>query len=270
MSWLTINGIELSGIVALDSPEGPRRDIGGAREAASGRSSLTRQARKRDLRFETVPLSGGDAFAWEALLTGAGHVWSFDVSRYSSKGVGPSFSDGTLESTSPAPKYGAKYLRLVVDATLEYALGAAFAAWTASMWVFNANAENAWTHYVVRSDGAKWVNGVRSDSYALSVNFTGSDGLFTVVGPDPGPANVDDLVICPGLWVDDWPAQIFAAGRAFGAAPYLTAAGLLVPEAATRQMLCARCDEQIMKVNLGTGDGLAADVRKLNVELRER
>jgi hypothetical protein len=274
MSWLTLNGIELSSVVALDSePTGARREVGSVTEAADGTLVLTRQARKRDLRFDTIPLSGSDARAWEALFTGEGHVWSFDVSKYSSKGLAPGDADGTLETATPSPKYGAKYLELIIDATINWNLGADFvSAWTVAAWMNNSSVfgDSAWHHFGVTSDGDTFVDGALDETPPVPVTLSLVAGVLQLVGPDPGPVHIDDLVAFPAVWPADWFAQVAAATAAFGSTPYLTAAGLLVPEAATRSMICTSCEETIMLANLSDGLGRRQDVRTLSVELKGR
>lgn len=268
-AWLTINGIELAAVVALkDGVDGPRRDIGSKGEASDGSIILTRQTRKYDQKFRTVPLSGPDAAAWEGLFTGVSHVWSFDVSKYSSKGRGPNAgSGGTLESTSPMPVYGAQYLRLPAAAGIVYP-GVYATDWTLATWLQFPGLIDEWTHYVETSDGRHYKNGVRDESFVLAPTFTFAAGDLTISNGSGFVLDLDDMVVSPFLWPSDWPAQVAAAGVAFGPTPYLTAAGLLVREAATRKMVCEKCDANITKANLSDGNGLAPDVHELEVELK--
>lgn len=273
MAWLTINGIEVARVAAIDSsPASKRRDIGSESEASDGTTVKTRQTRKRDLTFGTKPLSGDDAFAWESLLTGAGHVWSFDSSFYSSKGLGPSLNEGSLESTSPDPVFGAGYARLGAGEQLDYTVNYSDDVWTVAFWAENAAVDaTGWHHFMTRGSGGWFIDGVLYPGLpTLPLNASLGGAVFSFEGPVAGPCNIDDLVILPYLWPDDWAAQVFAAGAPFGPAPYLTAAGLLVPEAATRTMICSSCDEAYMVANLGDGAGRQHDVRRLSVELKQR
>jgi hypothetical protein len=251
VSWLKVNGIELARVVAaFSTPEGKRRDIGDKGEAADGTTRITRQTRKRDLNLELVPLSRADALAWEGLLTGEGHVWSFDVSSYSSKGLGPTVFTGSLESTTPSPKYGAKYLQLDIDEDASFVFPA-YAQWTISLWFQNGSGvySGAWHHAVARSDGARWIDGARNDGFAFdgtSVILTFNGTTLQLTGPDPGPAYVDDLIVVPYLWPLNWAHQVYSAGAAFGSTPFLTCAGDVISEASTRRMICAESSEQIL------------------------
>ncbi len=141
MSWLTLNGIELAAIAGnANKPKGPRRDIGDASAASDGSMRITRQTRKRDVTLESVPLTGAEAFAWESLITGAGHVWSFDVSVYSSKGLPGAAEAAELELQDIHTKYGEKALRVAADEEWTAALPSTtgdFASgrpWTVSAW----------------------------------------------------------------------------------------------------------------------------------------
>lgn len=275
MSWLTLNGIETSGIASIEgAPTGEHRNIGADHEATDGSLTLTRQTRKRDLQLQTVPLSGADAFAWESLLVCEGHVWSFDSHFYSSKGLAGVASGATLESATPSPRYGAKYMEVPLDQTFT-ATFPAYAKWTVACWFRNGDGafSTEWHHLVTNSDGHTWLDGVSNDGFGFdgdSFLFSFDGTTLTITGPDPGPAYIDDLIVCPYLWLEDWPAQVYADTKPFGPTPYLTAAGLLVPEAATRDMACMKCDERVMKANLSDGNGMAPDVRVLSVELKAR
>jgi len=275
MAWLKCCGIELAGVVSLPNPpSSEHRDIGHVGEAASGKTVVTRIARKRDLKFTTRPLSADDAAAWEALITGEGHVFSFDVSEYSSKGLGPSIIDnlGPIVSVGSiaAPKYGAKFVGFDIDQTLDLdGIVPATAPWTWAAWINNNGvfADYVWHHVVIRSDGKRWLDGVRNDSVIpLGFDFTDGDLHFSG-GFDPPPVGIDDLVVFPALWPEDWPAQVYRAGVAFGAAPFLSMAGDMVREAATRTMICKSVSEKFLIANVG--DGMERDVRTLEFDLAE-
>lgn len=275
MPWLTVNGIELKKLVALSGdPAGARRDIGDQSQASDGFLRVTRQTRKRDFKFTTVPLTGAEAFSWESFLVGEGHVWSFDSHFYSSKGLAGtgSVAPPNVEVQASIKKFGAGALKVVSGETWQTTDALALAApWTMAVWARGVTVAPTWHHYVERYDGTTldaWLDGVRQ---APATNF---DDLFTAVLPYVilktdylgEESYFDDLVICPYLWADTWPAQVFAAGRAFGPLPYLTAIGDLVREATTRQMVCSSLDEKVVIAGL---DGeLQRDARVLSVELK--
>lgn len=265
MPWFTINGIELAGIAAIASPPaGDRRDIGSQTEAGDGSLIITRQTRKRDLKFGTVPLGRADAYAWEGLLAGESAVWSFDTEFgfYSSKGD-PGDGVGVVQGTTK--KYGTAALQ-VDGGEAWFTTGMGLVApWTVALWARPST--DPWVHYVLRSDGAKWVDGTRNDAFGIDSLLEVAAGDVVLTNQAPVNAEYfDDLVVSPFLWLDTWPAQVFAAGQPFGPAPYLTAAGNLVPEATTRRMGLVSMSEKVIVANRGSG--LEHDVRQLEFQLK--
>jgi serine/threonine-protein kinase len=70
-------------------------------------------------------------------------------------------------------------------------------------------------------------------------------------------------VVSPFLWPDSWPLQVAASGQPFGASPFLTAVGDLVPEAATRRMYCKAFSEKVPTgVVISTDPGAGQTVRR--------
>jgi hypothetical protein len=267
VAWLTLNGIKVSGIAEVNAASGERRDIGSQLVAGDGSMVVTRIARKRDLKLKTIPLTGADAHAWEGLMVGESNVWSFDSSFYSSKG-----KPGTGSATPPTvqvqtgtKQYGAGALDIGAGedwSTSGLGLGS---TWTVAFWA--KPVATAWVHYVIRSDGAKWVDGVRNDAFSASgvlVDVVSGEVILTNQAP-VSARYFDDLVASPFLWLTEWPAQVFVAGQPFGAAPYLTAVGDMVREATTRKMVCKGLSEKVMVANIA---GVRQrDARVLELEL---
>lgn len=145
--------------------------------------------------IETEPMLGVDADSLVALLDGRAHVMPWDVDAWSKAGLPPTSMAGwTLESATPAPKHGAKYVE--VSASITYLIDFLLSPtqWTAVFFRWNGA---AWVHLIVRSDGAKWVDGVRNDAFAtgfLSVNT--SAGSFSL---DSSGTAYDDGAVFPGL-----------------------------------------------------------------------
>ena len=76
----------------------------------------------------------------------------------------------------PAPKHGAARAEIEFYSTWEvvYTDG-----WTVAFWR-RAQAETAWNHYIIRSDGAQWVDGVRNDAADTSwFGVIGDELIFT-------------------------------------------------------------------------------------------
>lgn len=266
MAKLLVNGISAAAIIAAgDEPKGARRDVGDSGQAVDGTTRVSRRARKVDLSFKSQPLADADAAMWEAFLVGDGEAWNFDVSLYGSKGRGPSASTAaTLVSTHP--KFGAKNLNLgATTGTITYAaaalnLFAAYVGYTVMFWRYESA---AWHHYVVRSDGAKWKDGVRNDAASttfLTVNTTTGD--VTIANATGSAVEYDDLVVLPFLVDDLWPQTFAAATAAYSSLPYLNLTGDLVREQATRVAV-----GEVSTTHVRTGAGTRT---KLEVELKAR
>lgn len=261
MSVLLVNGINLGAIVALfGDPKGDRRDIGDSGEASDGTFRITRQTRKRDFNFKTIPLSDSDAYSWESLLTGEGEAWSFDVSLYGSKGLGPSSSSGA-SLVSSTPKFGAQNLRLAATTgTITYAAAVnsvgTTSAWTVCVWRYESG---AWHHYIVRSDGSKWYDGVQNN--ALSTTWLSvSSGNVTIANTTGATVDYDDLVVLPFKIIDSWAASIGTASSAFAPLPFLDVSGDLVPESSSRRVL-ATVKESLTKTGAGVRHSLEVELK---------
>lgn len=268
MAWLTLNGIELAAIAHVGSPpKSPRREIGEMKEAGDGTMRITRQNRKRDLSFESVPLVRANAFAWEGLICGEGEVWSFDSSLYGSKGLGPNAGYNASIVTGGTPKFGGGHLRLpATTGTITFDNAAwnasgGYVAFTAMVWRFESG---AWHHYIIRSDLAKWVDGVRNDA-ASTTWFSVSSGDVTLANTSGADVDYDDLVVLPYNILDAWAPIFGTALEAFSALPYLTAKGNLVPEAGSRRVL-GKVNESYLVAS--SGGSRQNDVRRLEVELQ--
>ena len=267
MPWLALNGINVGAIAAVgDPPKSGRRDIGAKGPAGDGSLRVTRQTRKRDLSFTSVPLTSSVALAWEGLITGEGESWSFESSEYGSKGTGPA-AGGVYSVPIGGGKFG-NCLRLPATTgliqypkTLLNSAGALM-GWTVMVW----RNEAPYRHYIVRSDGAKFLNGVSSGiatAWLTAASAPVSDGV-QLTNTGGAAVDYDDLVILPYAIPDTWAAVFGTATSAFSALPYVNATGDLVNEQATRRVL-GSVEETVMRATAG---GLRlADMKKLSVEL---
>lgn len=266
MPVLKINSINVGTIIAvLEEPKGTRRDIGDNTQATDGSMRITRQTRKRDLKFKTIQLSLNDSYVWESFITGEGEVWSFDTTLYGSKGLGPSASVlATIVAGST--KFGAGMLNLAATTgSISYA-AAINSFGTASLWSVSVyrstNAGVAWTHYIVRSDGAKWVDGARNDAASTTWLSVSGAGTVTIANTTGGAVQYDDLIVFPFKVLDTWPAIIFARTTAYPPLPYLDLDGDFIPEQTTRRVL-GSVDESTMRVASGSKS-------TLNIELKAK
>lgn len=259
---LALNGINLGPLIlAVEEPRESLRDIGETSVAADGSTRVSRSRRKRDIAFRTVPLTDAEAHAWLCLLTGEGEAWSFDASLYGSKGTGPSTYTNTAQGAG-VTKYGTG--RLSVGATtgtitfsgvVENAWGGS-TSWTVMFWRYEGT---AWVHYVVRADGAKWLDGVRNDA-ASTLWLDVADGNVTIENTTGAAVLYDDLVVLPFAVLDTWPAQVHAAAAAYGSVPVARATGDMVTEAASREVLGVVEETSYMLTGAGVRKQLRAEL----------
>lgn len=245
LPWLLANGIELAVIAAIaTAPKGARRDIGDQGGAVDGTMRLTQQTRKRDIAFSTIPLTQSDAFAWESYLSGEGHVWSFDANVYSSKGLGPSSSSGATVMTGSGSKFGTGALFINISTGTITFTGAllntfkATPAWTVGVWRFDDGTDSDFHHYMVRSDGAKWKDGVRNDGTGTAWLTVSGANVTLTAGGFVDPVLYSDLVCLPFKVLDGWPTVFGTSTAAFGPRPYTDLTGKMVPEQTSRRSLC--------------------------------
>ena len=248
MSIITVNGINIGSIMAAgDDPKVEWRDIGSESVATDGTTRLTRQTRKRDVKFKTIPLTQADAYAWTCLFTGEGETWSFDASLYGSKGTGPSTNVGCTVEIS-TPKFGVGRLNVpattgVIAYTAAVNSFGSSSKWAVLVWR-STDAGATWTQYVVRSDGAKWVNGTRNDA-ASTTWLSVASGVVTITNTTGSAVKYDDLVVLPFELMTTWPASLGAA--AFSPLPFVDLAGDVVDEQASRRVF-AKVSESLVKV----------------------
>lgn len=259
MAFLSINGIEFP--VAHGSYSETPREIGDTRTAFDGTLRKTRRAVKRDVQFESVPMSSADALAWDYLIRGIGEYWAFDSTLYGSKGSYYSSVSGVVAASTTYHKYGAGCLQLTSPASITYAPSGASSTWTVCVW--RQPSVGTWVHYVIDSSGRKWVDGVRNDAASTTWFTGGSSFTIATIGAD---MSYDDLVYFPALMPTDWPAAIVAAGVAFGSTPTVKLTGDAVPETSIRYAL-GGCEAEFDRAYVSGSWNNA--LRKLKVKLQE-
>jgi hypothetical protein len=237
------------------------REIGDRATAYDGTMRLTRRARKVDFAFEMPPMSAADAFAWEHLLAGTGQYWSFDSTLYSTKGVP---STGTAVRTPFGPKAGVGCLDFGIAQTFIGALGDEFALypWTVSLW---RNAGAGYVHYVVRSDGAKWVDGVRNDLAVTTWMAVTTSLTITDTG-----VPYDSIHAALGLWPEDWITPVYdMAGAAWANFPALSLYGDALPGSSTSARRTYLAEVSSSPIFGGRLDGASysASLHQLSVSL---
>lgn len=213
MPFLSLNGLTVRLLVS-NFDKGEPAIVGDRNRAINGALRETVVATKRSWRGTMAHASPADAEAWRRFLLREG--WdsvSFDGTLYSGKGLAPNAGHGATLSTA-SPKFGTHNVATNANAlTYSFALGS---VWSVSLWRWSGT---AWEHFVVRSDGAKWLAGTRNDA-AGTTFLSVSGGSVTLAASN----SFDDLAAFPFLLPATWPAEIAAATTAF-TCPTLIAAG---------------------------------------------
>lgn len=225
MPFLVVNGITFP----ADSATGNRKPsiIGDRKRAYLGSMRSSQTVIKRTWDVSLKPAIQSDADAYEGLIQGLGHSWSFDVDLYSDKkGLGKKAQTGTVTPAVAGGKFGNK-VQIAALSNVTWAAGLPTTSYTVMVWRLETA---VWHHYVVRKNGGttnKWKDGASNDGVAttwLTVNGSGDVVLGDVaVGPD----DFDDLVALPYVIPSSWPAAIFAAGVAWQPLPELGVSGTM-------------------------------------------
>lgn len=207
MSILTINGLPVS----LDSMRESVAPVRGAvARGPGGYLSKPGGALKRSLDIRSIPMSLGDATALKGLLTGAGHVLSFEESLYSADGLGP--DAGYTVSLSTLHKFGSFSCFIYAGRT---------ATWDAQLgdkYVISAWGYDTSWHHLASVSGVEYVDGVASAIVDLTVSSSGA-----VVLAGSTYSRIDDLVILP--YAVPIATLLTLHASAFSALPRLRLAG---------------------------------------------
>ena len=263
MSFLRINGYVLP--VVDGGAHVSRSAIGDATRTYSGAWTSTIRATKRRIEVETPPLAAALADALVGLVMGRGHVWHFNDAtnwQYSTKGLGKSAGSG---SSLASGKFG-RGVRIAAGGSLTWATELP-TDYTLMVWYYTSG---AWHHYIVRSDAAKWVDGVRND--AASTPFLSVSSGSTVLG-DTGAAgnqDFDDLVALPYLVHADMATTWGVAAAAFSDLSTLNVSGdvfFTSTNITMRWDQAASVDEEILQAVI---DGtFTAAARRVSFALEE-
>jgi hypothetical protein len=229
MVALSVNGIEIPVCTWKESDE----EIGERMRASSGKSLVSIRDRKFVRRFSVRTEDTTLAEAIKGLLTGDGFSWSFDIDWYSEQGLPVIATAGaassSLGSTAPTPAFGAKRLAIPAATTVSWQLPDRYSVvWTMIFWAYYSG---AWHHYVLNSLGEKWKDGATTtDSVYVNVVTGGGTTQMQLSSPSGSAAYYDDVVVVPYLWPSTWPAQVYAATRAWKPFPFLSVDGELMPQ----------------------------------------
>jgi hypothetical protein len=236
MSFLAINGIDLEAIVGSYN-ESPR-EIGETTNAYNGTLRKSRQDTKFDITLETPPMTQADAWAWDGLLRGLGHSWSFNSSLYSSKGLPPNATTGLSVSTGTNGRNSTEALLVTAAGSPNTAVYATElgSSWTVALWRKQTSG-GTYAHYVVTSDGHKWVDGSRNDG-ASTTFISVSSGTLTLTGHTADAVYFEDVLAVPFVMPDAWPPLYYAFVNAAPQpdVPKLTVTGDAIAETSRTMM----------------------------------
>lgn len=213
MGYLEINGFTFAASEVETSEDGA---ISQGRHT-NGKLYTDALYRKRAIDVAVVLKPFQTFDSWRRLLEGRGHVWSFDETSYSSKGLNLKTTAGaTIGTSSPSPKFGNGRLQTSTDPITVELFD--FNVWTFAFWFWTGS---AWQHRAVNSNGQKWQDGVLGSyawSYTPTVSF--SKRTWTL----PASSFIDDLVVLPYIMPDAM-HQEWSTTQAFSPLPHLTAKG---------------------------------------------
>lgn len=169
------------------------------RRSASGTLRQTRIARKYGWKVELAILDPATVSPLMDLVTGEGHVWSFDADVFSSKGLGWSTTP-TLDATNK--KFGASSMSAASGTTYTASYTEAT---TRTVLLWRRPGSGSFDHYALVLTGnsvtTQYKNGV-AGSYSVTNWITpASDGSFSLLGKNDAGTNTtvqyDDLVVLP-------------------------------------------------------------------------
>lgn len=172
-----------------------------------------------------IPLSTARAIESLCRRGANGHVWHADEdgssSRWSSAGLGTITASPNFSAVEF--KFGTHSFLQAFGAIGDVSIATVGTIYTVASWV--KVGAGSWQHEVLRSDGAKWVDGVRNDSATLNISVASS--VFKILEPGSGNVYFDDLVWLPFSVPDGWPAD-WPTSRAFANLPDLEVSGDLL------------------------------------------
>lgn len=228
----------------------------------TGRPNRRRRGLPRKWQHDAGYLTSQDADTLEMLLERKAHKFGFERDAFSDSGIGPEAGGAyTITPRNPADGgFGWSYVNVI--GTLTYDMRLPDSQWTVAWWRVGVGTRTE-THLVVRSDGAKWIDGVRADA-TPTAELTVSNGAVAFTA-----GQYDNLWIAPLAVSDSFAAMLWRwqSGRGLvfdvrfeGAAldvrrhnQYSSQAGNFVRGVVAQSMLFALATDRA-RFNAGVGD----------------
>jgi hypothetical protein len=221
MATLTLNGLELA--VGLDLG-GEDTQIGESGRSDDGSYWSGVQRVKQKWSFRTVPIAKLEAEAWRAWLSTVSLHFPFDADFYSTDGLAIATNPTSLaEIVTDVKKYGAGSLLVSEGGAPTWATGVG-STWTVRAW---RRESGTFYHYVVRSDGLYYKDGVSQGTGGMAGKIHIATGTLTLYG-DAGDRWYDDVVVSPFLVPVTWITGSTGPWSYSGAAVYPSVPPLLV------------------------------------------
>jgi hypothetical protein len=215
MPFLSVNGWTVT--AENESPNESHIYHGEIGRSWSNRPNRARRSIPREWSLKSLCRTIGDADTLEALIEGRGHHFSFDFDAFSDSGLGPTAgSTYTIEEDSPV--HGLGRLDIISPFTVTWDAELISGRYTIMYWRTILATP---VHVTVRSDGAKWEDGVRDDSLSTTELLVTGGAVQLAVG------DYDDLVILPVAASEDFIEQTytFMAAQAYSRLPRLIVDG---------------------------------------------
>jgi len=232
VSFVLINNYAVP--VGVDDASEVQTSIGDSDRTVGGAMIRSIRATKRTWTITTPPLAPALADAIKHLLAGDGDVWHFNESgsdwQWSVKGVGKASGSGT---SLVAGKFG-RGVRIAAAGQVTFTTNTG-AVWSVMLYYYTGG---AWHHYIVRSDGAKWVDGVSNN--AASTPFIANTSTTTTLGDSGAAGNqdFDDMVVLPYLVHAGMAAAFGTSAYAFSDLPNLNLRGDIHSETSAVEVTC--------------------------------
>lgn len=202
----------------------------------------------------------------DALLLGRFHRWALNVDLFSTTGLGP--APGYTATIGAIGSGRLANSRAVTITSVDFQTSLQSGKWAIGAWLYEAS---AWVHYWVRSDGAKWVDGVRNDAASTTwLSVAAEGGAFSIAGGVVvDEIQVIELNACDEALEAFYTWMAAGSGQAFSDAPYLVLDGDVIRNRPVEVLGKGNTVDHRIAGSLVT-EGYSYKLRDVPVELEEK